>query len=1382
MQILYKPFLKKFKVTIIRIAKMRSLYLLLSFTLFIQLANAEQWYHTFVPRGRHVNALKFLSPQSILFGGGNEFNDSIQDMWLSYNKGLEWGNVTAQPKPWVKSLAFIDTLTGFAVGYSGQIFKTQNATAFWTQIPAPVTRQFNKVIYVTPQILFIAGGSVPRTDTTQTILKSTDGGNNWTVVRDTAGYWLKGIYFSDVNNGVAVGDRGTILRTTDGGTHWNKIISPVNRNFNAVRFLNTSTGYIVGGEDNPDSLSTILRTTNGGVTWSILRDDSVGILTDITFSSANTGYITGNKGTVLKTTNAGLNWTKQILPDVAPYAYFNCVEFKNDNLGMIGGKFGDLYVYTNSLLASAFTLGSRFVDTTNFTLIGAVNTHGEIATYNFFFSLDSTFATYTFGTGYPPDIKSDSLVLAQINITDQILLSDTIYYFYIQTRTLAGLSNGEIKSFRTTAQHYTFQTGTANNITPSTANLNGIIEKLPSSTMISFEYGTTPFMGNQITAVPSIINDTSLHNITGILTNLTPNTTYYYRLKGTHNSEFYYGDILQFQTQNPLQVYPASNITTHGATLNGFIDKLGVPATISFDYGTTPAYGNTITPTPASVNDTFSHSLSAAVTNLQPGTTYFYRIRGMHNSDSFFSNSEVFNTLDAVQTTPATNIYDSIATLNGMINGIVPPATVSFEYGLTPAFGNTVSAIPNVINDTFSQPVFANIHNLQVNKIYYFRVKAIHNTETYYGDTLSFFTGSIFTTFETQQATKVSDSSFILNGLINGAQFPASVSFEYGTTPSFGNEITAIPSTISDSLQHTVTANLINLIPNTFYYFRLKGITSLSYVYGQILVFHTGLSYTYFNTSDATNITNTSAQLNAAARHLSGAVTLTFEYGTTPSLGNSITANPPSITDTGVYNITANLSGLLQDQVYYFRIKGVNGGSTIFGDVKQFYAGGSEIPNWDFQYWKKDTVNIPKSWSFISSDFSRVPGHSGNYAVKISALNIVLNGSIGDGIFGGVPLNVSGRPDSIVFFSNYSIQAGDSAFMLLILKKNGNPVTFQMQPITATSGGAFKRLSYKINYDTLLVPDSIIIGFVSSNIFDRKSPYFNNFLIIDDISFLPGNTTFTNSGFESWFSTIIESPLSWFTFPYVALDSANATGNHMVSKVYFNAPDDYAAEISNITWPGGLIIGGELANHNGILDNKEGGFPIRGKHVTFNGYYKFFPAQGDTMRININMLKGKTSVGNGDFFQTDSVPDYTPFSIPINYIGTTIPDSADIEISCYSNKNNVHAGTRIIVDKLSFDGFVSGVQITKTDLLQLDGMKVYPNPARDFLIIENLYDVNKVCSLSLFSITGQLLREIKLPAGQRTTQMEVGDLSPGFYVLTMKKGENNYSKKITIQK
>ncbi|MDB5228154.1 MAG: hypothetical protein JWN78_2347 [Bacteroidota bacterium] len=170
------------------------------------------------------------------------------------------------------------------------------------------------------------------------------------------------------------------------------------------------------------------------------------------------------------------------------------------------------------------------------------------------------------------------------------------------------------------------------------------------------------------------------------------------------------------------------------------------------------------------------------------------------------------------------------------------------------------------------------------------------------------------------------------------------------------------------------------------------------------------------------------------------------------------------------------------------------------------------------------------------------------------------------------------------------------------------------------------------------------------------------------------------------------------------------------------------------------------------------------------------------MFIMITMYKNGVEVGTGSLNQSDSMPDFTSFSIPINYYNVTdIPDSADIRMGSSFNFP-AHLGTKLFVDKLSFDGFVSAVNNIKPDLFELDGMKIFPNPARDRLIIENLFEDNKECSVTLFSFKGESIKEIKLAAGEHTAHMEVGDLSPGFYLLVMKKGDRVFSKKIIIQR
>src|SRR5262249_20656388 len=72
---------------------------------------------------------------------------------------------------------------------------------------------------------------------------------------------LKGVWFVDANNGWIAGDGGKILKTTDGGTNWSTVSSPAGAtNLKGVTFVDSSHGWISG--DN----STILF--YNGSSWS----------------------------------------------------------------------------------------------------------------------------------------------------------------------------------------------------------------------------------------------------------------------------------------------------------------------------------------------------------------------------------------------------------------------------------------------------------------------------------------------------------------------------------------------------------------------------------------------------------------------------------------------------------------------------------------------------------------------------------------------------------------------------------------------------------------------------------------------------------------------------------------------------------------------------------------------------------------------------------------------------------------------------------------------------------------------------------------------------------------------------------------------------------
>jgi photosystem II stability/assembly factor-like uncharacterized protein len=1334
--------------------------------------SAQQWGISHVRDSRSIYSIVITGPQNITISGGNDYTDPIEAVFHSTDFGLNWPENPLDTISFcVRSIAFADTMHGFGTGFFGGYVHTTDGGHVWTKDTLPVSRNFFKAIYATPSIAFLAGGEELGSNM-QTILKSTDGAANWAIMRDTAGPVLRSVYFIDSLRGTAIGDSGTILRTIDGGSTWIAVAAPVQVNFNSITFINADTGYIVGGSQS-NSMQTILLTIDGGATWTILMNQPGPWFADISFLNKDTGYIVGDMATLMQSTDGGQSWARLTVTSANGSESFTSVRFYDRGFGVIGSLNGaGVFVYANPPVPTAKTGNAVFFGN-NITLTGSTNTHGSPANLSFIIGSDSLL-TSPVETPYPQTITSTSMVPAQYLITG--LLGAGTYYFACKVTNTGGSYYGDTATFviPDSASVLTALPDTNAGITSLT--LEGLVSRMPVSSNIYFEYS---ILGDTliytVAATPAITNDTLMHNISAGITGIIPHVQYQYRIKATSGREILYSGYLQFNLSGGnymIQTFPATNMSADSATLEGQVSDLPLPSTIWFEYLINGAT-TTVPAVPASVNDTLLHNVSARIGGLTPDSLYQFRVKVLLDSsypvyggyyNFYASNALTGNAM--IASYPPTNVALNSATLQGGVGGILGTATVWFEYSQNGVI-TIVPAVPGVISDSLYHPVSAQVSGLIADTLYQYRLKVIVDTSgVIYSGYSAFYTYDMSgLILSADSSNVVSYDSVTLYGHVSNMHFPAQVQFSYWANGQPTVFIPATPAFINDSAAHIVSSVVNGLAPNTAYNYNVVLLDSPVVVQtSNPLQFYTGT--VFLTTLPATDLTATSAILNGVIKQMPNSTThLNFEYGTSLAFGDSVAAAPGTVNDSAQHNVTATVTGLQNNVIYYYRLKGSNATGIVFGDTVQIYTGTSEIPNWDFQYWSYDTVPLLTGWIIYTDQYERVPGQSGNYALKISGQNIVTLGSLdsignnGPSFSNGVPYNF--RPDSFAAWMNFDLPPGDSAIFIISLHRQGIIVSQPLYTVGGSTGGVFKRFAFKVDNPSGLAPDSLMMAIAVEASTDTVT--------IDDIQFTPSAAPpIPNGDFETWYNYPYHDLLNWDYLRFISLDSFPPyTGYHTVTQAYFNPPDDYAAQIENVS-VGGNYLPCSIGTSEGYVGSQAPSFAVNGRHSTLNGYFKFYPVAGDSMTIQVAMSKNGQWIGSGTFTCGDSVTEFQPFSIPIFYNYGLVPDSSSISIQAYTN-GGPYGHSVLIVDKLHFDGLISGINgPDNKNSSDRDGIKIYPNPANSRIYIELTGQAAEATKFDVTDLSGRMVSSYYSYTSGKNFSIDISGLPQGMYVITAK--------------
>lgn len=286
-------------------------------------------------------------------------------------------------------------------------------------------------------------------------------------------------------------------------------------------------------------------------------------------------------------------------------------------------------------------------------------------------------------------------------------------------------------------------TSEISDILGTTASCGGTIIEEGTGTVLSrgvcWSVATTPTIEDSKT-----IDGAGAGKFISSLSHLIGGTTYYVRAYAKNKAGIGYGMAMSFKTlgQSPTATTnTATGINTSEAKINAVINSNYLSTEVSFEYGTTIFYSQSLIATERFVLNNENVPVSATLTNLAPGTTYHYRVKAVNSLGTTFGNDMSFTTLGlkpTVTTLSASNYTTTGTKLNATVIANYLPTTVTFEYGISINYGQIITADQSPVSGNASVLVSANLTSLISGANYHFRVKAVNSLGTSLGNDMSF--------------------------------------------------------------------------------------------------------------------------------------------------------------------------------------------------------------------------------------------------------------------------------------------------------------------------------------------------------------------------------------------------------------------------------------------------------------------------------------------------------------------------------------------------------------------------------------------------------------------------------------------------------------------
>jgi hypothetical protein len=437
--------------------------------------------------------------------------------------------------------------------------------------------------------------------------------------------------------------------------------------------------------------------------------------------------------------------------------------FFGEPRGVAVGVSGNVYVADTGLarldvfgagvlLPDVKTNPATKVTRTTATFNGVINGLGKTGHFHFEWG-----ETEAMGKETPSMASGAGEGKASASMTE--LHAGATYFFRLVGENENGVNYGVIRVLEMPPAVEALSTGPAQAITTKTATLQGSLTPNGVDAHYYFEWGLSTAYGSQSPKAPGTDAGTGAVAVAAetALEGLSPNTTYHFRLVGSNEFGFTYGEDAHFTTSGPPRISnePTTGIGHESATLNAKVNPGKLETKYRFEYGESTAYGTvagegTIPAGEAPV------AVSTTLAKLKLGVTYHFRVVASNEAGVTEGLDQTFTTIPPalIDSESVAEVSATSATLQTQVNPLGHETTFYFQYGTAscqanPAGCANVPAPPgtDIGSGEADVPASVPVQELKPATTYYYRVLASNSLGTAQGVEKRFTTQPAATPF-----------------------------------------------------------------------------------------------------------------------------------------------------------------------------------------------------------------------------------------------------------------------------------------------------------------------------------------------------------------------------------------------------------------------------------------------------------------------------------------------------------------------------------------------------------------------------------------------------------------------------------------------------------